>query len=139
MRAGARWKEFGGREMSKPKPAPKTPEELDEEELREVEAKIQEVLALMADGHNRERVDEKLAKERARADKHQGDMQSAYHIASQGHVPTTMHTTTRLQLAGTLKTRIKLGQYAGDLEDSLRRLSERHVAVLERILERARY
>jgi hypothetical protein len=50
-----------------------------------------------------------------------------------------MHTHTKLELADTLKTRIKLGQYAANLEDSLRRLSERHVAVLERILQRARY
>lgn len=117
----------------------KTPEEMDEEELREVEAKIKEVIALMAAGHTRESGDEKLRTARERQQTHQGDSQSVYHITSQGHVPTTMHTRTNMELAEALKTRIQLGGYARNLEDALRRLSERHVAVLERILTRSRY
>ena len=50
-----------------------------------------------------------------------------------------MHTKTALDLAERLKRRIQLGQYALELEDSLSRLSERYVAVLERMLERSRY
>jgi hypothetical protein len=123
----------------KPAEPVKTQEELDEEELREVEAKIQEVLGLMSARHSRDSVDDELVKARARVDEHRGSGQSVYHQSKQGHVATTMHTHTRLELAGTLKTRIRLGQYAGNLEDSLRRLSERHVEVLERILERSRY
>ena len=124
----------------KKKPAPvKTPEELDEEELREVEGKIQEVLGLMGERHTRERTDEKLETDRARRDEHHGNSQSAYyHIGKKRVAATTMHTRTHLELAETLKTRIQLGQYAGDLEDSLRRLSERHVEGLERIRLRAR-
>ncbi len=123
-------------------PKKKTPEEQDEEELREVEAKIQEVLALMSERHTREGTDAKLETARARRDEHRGNGQSAYyHFSKKGRgvAATTLHTRTHLELAETLKTRIKLGQYAADLEDSLRRLSERHVAVLERILERSRY
>jgi hypothetical protein len=117
----------------------KTQEELDEEELREVEAKILEVLGLMSERHSRDNVDAELVKARARVGEHHGNAQSVYHPSNQGHVATTMHTHTKLELAGTLKTRIQLGKYAGNLEDSLRRLSERHVEVLERILERSRY
>ena len=117
----------------------KTPEELDEEELREVETKIKEVVALMSAGHTRESGDEKLRAARKRQKRYEGDRQSVYHITSQGHVPTTMHTRSNMELAEALKTRIQLGGYARNLEDSLRRLSERHVAVLERILQRSRY
>lgn len=123
-------------------PKKKTPEEQDEEELREVEAKIQEVLALMSERHTREGADAKLEAARTRRDEAQGDQQGVYHRLGnkgKGVVTTTKHTHAHLELAETLKTRIKLGQYAADLEDSLRRLSERHVAVLERILERSRY
>lgn len=124
--------------MSTAKPE-KSPEQLDEEELRDVEGKIKEVMALMSAGHTRESGDERLKTARARQEEHHGNRQSVYHITTQGHIPTTMHTHTSMELAEALKTRIQLGGYARNLEDSLRRLSERHVAVLERILARSRY
>ena len=120
----------------------KTPEEKDEEELREVEAKIQEVLRLMSERHTRERTDEKLETARTRRDQFHGDRKSTYyHAGKHGRdvVATTMHTRSHLELGEVLKTRIQLGQYAADLEDTLARLSERHVEVLERILTRSRY
>ena len=55
------------------------------------------------------------------------------------HAATTMHTKTALDLAEQLKLRIKLGQYARELDDSLERLSLRYVAVLERTLGRSRH
>jgi hypothetical protein len=121
------------------KEKPKTPEELDEEELREVEGKIKEVVGLMSEGHRRDDVDERLALARERRDMHHGDRTSTFHITQQGHAATTMHTQTKLALAETLKLRIQLGQYARELDDALERLSVRYVAVLERILGRSRY
>lgn len=118
---------------------PKTPEELDEEELREVEAKMKEVLDLMTARHHRDRVDEQLETARARRDEHAGNRQPVFHIHGSHHAPTTMNTKTALDLAELLKLRIKLGQYARELDDSLERLSVRHVAVLERMLARSRY
>jgi 6,7-dimethyl-8-ribityllumazine synthase len=123
--------------MSK-KPA-KTPEELDEEELREVEGKVKEVLDLMTARHHRDRVDQHLEMARSRRDEHAGNKQAVFHISGSHHVPTTMHTKTALDLAETLKLRIQLGQYARELDDSLERLSLRYVAVLERMLGRSRY
>jgi hypothetical protein len=121
----------------------KTPEEKDEEELREVEAKIKEVLALMGERHTRAQTDEKLAAARARRDEHHGNRQSVFYrvgkVGKGGQVATTLHTQSHLELGEVLKTRIQLGQYAANLEDTLRRLSERHVEVLERILSRSRY
>ena len=118
----------------------KTPEEKDQEELREIEAKITEVVDLMADRRTRERTDEALEAYRGRLDKHRGNSTRTFHLLQKKkNIETTLHTQSHMQLADVLKTRIQLGKYAGDLEDSLRRLSERHVEVLERILSRSRY
>ena len=119
--------------------AEKTPEELDEEELREVEGKLKEVMGLMMEGHKRDEVDKKVQTARERRDQCHGDKTSAYHITTQGHTPTTMHTQSKLALAEALKLRIQLGQYASNLDDTLERLSVRYVEVLERILARSRY
>lgn len=121
------------------KESPKTPEEMDEEELREIEGKLKEVVGLMAEGHHRDEVDKRLSMARERRDLHHGDRTSTFHITQQGHAATTMHTQTKLALAETLKLRIQLGQYARELDDTLERLSVRYVAVLERILGRSRY
>ena len=125
--------------MSDSKPKEKTPEELDEEELREVEGKIKEVLDLMTSRHHRTKTDEDLQIARARRDEYAGNKQSVFHISSSHHAPTTLHTKTALDLAEKLKLHIQLGKYALELDDSLERLSARHVAVLERMLGRSRY
>jgi len=117
----------------------KTPEELDEEELREVEAKLKEVLDLMTARHHRDRTDEQLEMARTRRDEHTGNRQPVYHQAAGHHVATTMHTKTALDLAKQIKLRIQLGKYARELDDSLERLSTRYLAVLERMLGRSRY
>jgi len=121
---------------------PMTQEEKDMQELKEVERKIKEVLDLMTNHHTRESADDKLESARARRDEFHGNRQGTYYHHgdnSKAVAETSWHTRAHLELAEVLKTRIKLGQYAADLEDSLCRLSERHVEVLERILSRARY
>ncbi len=117
----------------------KTPEEKDEEELREVEGNIKEVLDLMTARHHREKTDEKLELARGKRDEHMGNRQSVYHMSGGHHTATTMQTKTALDLAEQLKLRIQLGKYALELDHSLERLSTRYVAVLERMLERSRY
>jgi hypothetical protein len=52
--------------MSSSAKPPKTPEELDEEELREVEAKMKEVLDLMTARHRRDDTDARVLEARAR-------------------------------------------------------------------------
>jgi hypothetical protein len=126
------------RKMSTKAPA-KTPEEQDDEELREVEGKMKEVLDLMTARHDRGRADEQLEVKRARRDEHAGNRQPVHHISGGHHAATTMHTKTALDLGEQLKLRIQLGQYARVLDNSLERLSERQVAVLERMLKRSRY
>jgi hypothetical protein len=117
----------------------KTPEEMDEEELREVEGKIKEVLDLMTARHHRDRTDEKLEAARVKRDEHTGNRQPVYHIQGTHHAATTMHTKTALDLAEQLKLRIQLGKYALELDNSLERLSTRYVAVLERMMGRSKY
>lgn len=119
--------------------AQKTPEELDEEELREVEARMKEVLDLMTARHRRDDVDARLQEARARHEEHRYNKQPVAHISGSHHAHTTMHTKTALDLAEQLKLRIQLGQYALELDNSLERLTARQVAVLERMLTRSRY
>jgi hypothetical protein len=121
------------------RPQEKTPEELDEEELREVESKLKEVLDLMDARHHRERTDANLELARTRQLENTGNSQPVFHITSSHHIPTTMHTKSMLDLAEQMKLRIQLGKYALNLDDSLQRLSVRLVNVLERILSRSRY
>jgi hypothetical protein len=115
----------------------KTPEELDEEELREVEAELKEVLELMTARHNREEADEALHTKRSRRDENVGNKQPVFHHEGSYHAATHMQTKTELDLAAQLKLRIRLGKHALNLNDTLGRLSARYVAVLERMLARS--
>ena len=119
----------------------KTPEQLDEEECREVEGKIKEVLGLMTKKHHRHKTDENLDLARAMHEEHKGNKQTVYHRSAGGEhqAITSMHTKTELDLAEQLKLRIQLGKYALELDDALTRLSSRYVKVLERQLGRSRY
>jgi hypothetical protein len=118
----------------------KTPEELDAEERREVESKLKEVLDLMTARHHRDRADETLTLARERREASVGDRRPIYHRTESGHhAATTMQTKAALDLAEQIKLRIQLGQYARELDETLERLSERYLAVLERQLGRSRY
>jgi hypothetical protein len=104
-----------------------------QDELREVEVEIQELLSLMRE--KPEVLDENLEKARKKRNKFLGDKTTAYVLErKKGCVATTMHTHTHLALGDILKTKIKLCQYTESLEDTLRRLSERRVELLEAIL-----
>ncbi len=125
------------------KPKKPTQEELDEERLREIEAKIKELTQLIGEGQGRAGADERLQAARGHRDEQKGNRgERTYHREDKGpckSVPMTQHTSAHLKLASALKLRIRLGEYALELEDSLARLAEEHVEVLERKLKRARY
>lgn len=118
---------------------PKTEEEKDAEELREVEQRLEEVLQLMTSRRNRKETDAALERARIARSEHTGDVTPVFHVTAQHHVPTTMHTKRTLDLCEQLKMRIQLGQYALELDDTLHRLSERYAKVLEKILARSKY
>jgi hypothetical protein len=125
------------------KPKKPTQEELDDERLREIEAKIKELIQLIGEGHDRAGADERLQAARASRDEQKGNRRErTFHREDRGagkSIATTQHTSAHLRLASALKLRIRLGEYAAELEDSLARLAEEQVEVLERQLKRARY
>lgn len=105
-------------------------------ELLEVEGKIQEIILLMREKWT----DSDLEKARSKRDKHYGDMNTAYIMERKKlGVATTMHTHTHLALGDTLRTEIKRCQYDKSLEVELGKLSEQRVDVLERILKQCRF
>ena len=123
------------------KPA-KTKAELDEERLREIEARIKEAIELLKSGVDRGAADERVARAREERDRHKGNRsRQAFHRHKGGKdaVPTSVHTKAALDLAEALKLRIRLGDFAADVQDSLARLAEEQNEVLERVLKRARY
>ena len=103
-----------------------------EDELNEIELRIEEVKELM----RVQRVDEKLKEARILRDKHEGNMNSTYLLDyKKSAVPTTMHTQTHIALGDILKRKIKLCQYTQSLDDTLKGLSEKRLALLEQMLE----
>ena len=81
-----------------------TPQELDEELLRGIEARTKEVLALMALRVNSTEADCHLEEARARRALHTGNKAEVYHAVGEGgsaRVATNMHTQTILQLIET--------------------------------------
>ena len=123
------------------KPA-KTKAELDEERLREIEARIKEAIELLKSGVDRGAADERVARAREERDRHKGNRSRQVFHRHQGGkdaVPTSVHTKSALDLAEALRLRIRLGDFAADVQDSLARLAEEQNEILERVLKRARY
>lgn len=114
----------------------KTPEEEDEELIREIEQELKEVLDLIAGNKNRTQSQAEVQQLRGKFQENERDMRPVYHIDGGRNVATTMRTKTGLDLAKALKTRIRLGKHAMELEESLHRLTSRYVQVLERRLGR---
>lgn len=115
---------------------PETPEQQDERELREIEGGMREVMGLLTQRHTREGAAKQLEILRARRDEHASNPQLAMHIDGATRAPTTMRTKTQLDLAEALEVSIALHRHPPSLETALSMLSERRVAVLERILAR---
>ena len=120
---------------------PKTPAEMDEEELREKEGKLTEIIALMTKQPfvNKAQAKEKVEQTRANQELHKGNTKSVYHITDAGHVATTQGTKAAMEHAEALKAVIELGKYALDLRDSLDRFVGQQVEILERQVKRVRY
>jgi len=119
-----------------------TQEEKDDERLREIEARMKELVSLMGERTDRGQADERLQAAREAREKHKGNTkQQVFHSnkSTPKPIPVNMDTKSALDLAEALKTRIRLGAYALDLQDSLNRLAAEQVEVLERCLKRTRY
>lgn len=97
----------------------------------------------MEDGHNRQAADERLEQAREQHAQQTGNKKERVFYKQRSgiskSIPVTRHTHAHLELADALRLRIRLGEFALDLGDSLERLAEEQVEVLERQLKRARY
>lgn len=113
-----------------------TPEEKDEERLREVDAKIEEVTSLLAGGHTRESVEREVGWHEARVASTRGEsapLVRVFHETDGGkRIPTTRRTQAKMQLATSLRLRLQVAEHAGDLEHALHVLVQEQVAILER-------
>ena len=133
-----------GKSKSKAKPAKPTQEELDAERLREIESRIKELTQLISEGTDRTAADQKLQAARDQHAEHKGNRKERAYYRGAGTgggrpIPLSQHTRAHLELADALRLRIRLGDYALELADSLERLSEEQVEILEREVKRARY
>ena len=115
---------------------PKTQKEKDEEELREVEAKLTQILDLLTQRKGRQVAEDELEQARKSHEIHEGNKQPVMHITQKHHVPTTMHTKTVLDLAEKIKQKIEVCKFGQELETALRNHAGKYLEILERILSR---
>ena len=117
-----------------------TQEEKDEQRLRQVEADIHEVMELMTKRTDRDQATLTLDTKRKQREEHLDNKEEVFHKHSGGtQIATTMHTRSHIELAAALKHRIQLGKYRLDLEESLKKLVNEQVTILERKLKLAKY
>ena len=119
-----------------------TQAELDEQEIRELDGEIKEVLDLLEEGIDRDESTERVEKSRTAKDEHKGNSKEIFKKGSGGGgkpMRISMHNHSALEHADELKRRIKLGRHALDLQQSLANLLEKQIEVLERCAKRSRY
>ena len=120
-------------------PKEPTQEEKDEERMRELEAKIADLVEIMSSGTTRESADHSVSDAKDRVQTTQGEERPflrVYHDHGGKRIPTTRRTQSKMQLADALKRRIRVGKHAQDLEHGLHILVREQVEILERQLGR---
>ena len=120
-------------------PKEPTQEEKDEERLREIEAKITDLVELLHTGTTRYSADSKVEEHRERVKSGKGEprpLLRVFHDHGGKRIATTRRTQTKMHLAEALKLRIRVGKHAQDLEHALHILVREQVEILERQLER---
>ncbi len=116
-----------------------TEEEQDEERLREVEAKLEDLVDLLSHGVTRDSSDAKIDESRSRVASGKGESKPllrVFHQKGGRRLPTTRRTQSKMHLADALKLRLRVGQHAQDLEHALHLLVKEQVQILERQLAR---
>ena len=120
---------------------PKEPsqEEKDEERMRELEAKIADLVEVLSSGTTRESADHSVSDAKDRVQTTQDEERPflrVYHDHGGKRIPTTRRTQSKMQLADALRQRIRVGKHAQDLEHGLHILVREQVEILERQLGR---
>jgi hypothetical protein len=120
-------------------PKEPTQEEKDEERLREIEARIEDLTDLLSGGVSRESADRKIGDARDRVNSAKGEprpLLRVFHDHGGKRISTTRRTQSKMHLADALKLRIRVGKHAQDLEHALHILVREQVEILERQLGR---
>lgn len=129
-----------GEKAAAAQPKEPTQEEKDEERLREIEAKLTDLVDLLHQGATRNAADERVRTARQRVASGEGESRPllrVYHDHAGGkRIPTTRRTQSKMHLAEALKLRIRVGKHAQDLEHALHILVREQVEILERQLAR---
>lgn len=118
---------------------PPTQEEIDEERLREIEAKIEDITDLLSQNLSRESVDKEIEGHENRVKSTSGESVPylrVYHDHGGKRIPTTRRTQAKMKLAESLKTRIRLAENTADLEHGLHILVKEQIEILKRQLSR---
>lgn len=121
-------------------PKQPTQEERDVERLREVEARLSDIVDLLQRGATRESADDGVRTARQRVDSGEGEARPllrVYHDHGGKRIATTRRTQSKMQLADALKLRMRVGGHPRDLEHALHLLVREQVEILERQLARA--
>jgi hypothetical protein len=120
------------------KPKEPTQEEKDEERLRELEAKIADLVELIHTGTTRDSADVEVDDHRDRVKSGKGEprpLLRVFHDHGGKRIATTRRTQSKMHLANSLKARIRVGKHPQDLEHALHIHVREQVEILERQLE----
>jgi len=116
-----------------------TEEEKDDDRLREIESKLEDLTDLLAQGVTRDSADTKIttARDRVASGKNESKpFLRVFHEKGGKRLQTTRRTQSKMHLAEALKLRLRVGQHAQDLEHALHVLVKEQVQILERQLAR---
>jgi len=115
-----------------------TQEEKDEERLRGIEERIEDLTDLLNQGITRNSADDRVSDSRDRVKSGKGEprpLLKVFHDHGGKRIATTRRTQSKMMLAESLKLRIRIGKHAQDLEHALHILVREQVEILERQLE----
>jgi hypothetical protein len=117
----------------------KTPDELDEELIRELEQKIEEVLELLSTQKDVDQSLDELTSKHHEKRKHTGDSESTW-LQHKKHknIAVSKHSQTNLDLIEAWKQHKQFMEHPKDLLKHLDRLTERLLNVVERYSKRGK-
>ena len=124
------------RRMASP---PKTQEELDEERLRELEAKIADVAKLLSEGNTRQHMTRKVKRAREQVASGDGEARpllTVYHSHAGMKIPTTRRTQSKMELVRLLKEQERANAHPHDLEHALHTYVREQLEIMERKVAR---
>lgn len=112
-----------------------TEEELDAQRFSELEAKVLDIVQLLADGTTRASVEKKIEQARLHVDSVDNEARpllTAYHEHAGVRVPTTRRTQGKMRLLAAMKERERVYSHPRDLEHGLHSRVNELIEIAER-------